>query len=310
MVLLYRTVVVSGTAEGVEGVSAGMAAISLFMQDCGWDLIDDRSAEPGTNVAATHMKYVFSSNGEEGNYPTFYYTLFSGTTTTVNSNIISMMGHTAYDVGTHDVPISGAKTTTATPLPKTQLQLSIRSQDDNSELFMSGDSEMIHIITAREITNNSNLTMNNAYFGRINSFLSLEDNPYPLIVVGSNSSTIITTAAGSNIAGIGGNPPLSIADTSEMSVLDTAISDISRPYNLGDFTSVFFAQPMLVFYNSTTPRVRGIAGTVRNGWVGADGTYMLNKTILTASGSFGEQKYQAFRPEANATTKSIILRKS
>lgn len=312
MVFKYKKVTVSGLPEGLEGVSEGLREISTFMQEAGWTLEDDRSAEPGTAVDATHMKYVFSSNGEESNYPTFYFTLFSGTAATVNSNSISVSAHTAYDVGSHVVPSSGVKSVSG-ELPTVQRTFQVRSQDDNTEITMSGDSEMVHIITARVNSNNIATTMSNTYFGRFNSFLSLEDNPFPLIHVNTNVNTIRTIASFRDLNGIGGNPPLSFGGDSEMIVTISSplIPDTAIPYNVGTATSIFLAQPLLVSYISTPLNVKGIAGTIRNGWQSADGTSMLNKSILTASGSFGVQEYQAFRPEANNTTvPSIVIRKS
>jgi hypothetical protein len=314
MVFQYKVVVVSGLPEGLEGASEALREISTFMQDAGWTLEDDRSAEPGTAISATHMKYVFSSTGESNQYPRFYTTLFSGTAASVNSNSITMMVHSAYDVGAHDVPASGVKSALL-ELPTANQPFQVRSQDDNTELTMSGDSEMVHIITARVNSNNLTTTMSNGYVGRFNSFLSVEDNPFPLVQVATNFNTIRTVATFRDLTGIGGNPPIAFDQLSSMIVfIPSALNDAHGPYNVGTATSIFFAQPMFISYNSTltTPPAKGIAGTVRGAWSGNDGTSMLNKTILTASGAgFGVQEYQAFRPEANNTTvPSIIIRKS
>lgn len=312
MVFQYKEVVVSGTQEGVEGCSAAMAEISTFMQDCGWTLVDDRSAEPATGNDTTHMKYVFSSNGENGEYPTFFVTLYSGISVTQNQSRVSANVHTAYDVGSHGLPASGVTSgSTSTSLGPSATSLNVRSQDDNTQLFMSGDSEMVHIITRREITNEASTTMDNIYFGRFNSFMSVEENPYPLLVNGANGTTI-TTIGSLNPKGIGGQPPQAFSNNSEMEVrtyASTAYSDAVQPYNLG-VDSIFVALPMIVNYDDGNPIRKGVAGTVRNGWISADATNLLNLSILTASGTFGVQEYRSFTQANSVINPSIIVRKS
>lgn len=310
MVFGYTKVIVSGTRENVEGVSAALVEISTFMQSVGWVLVDNRSAEPGTAIDATHMKYVFSSNGEENNYPTFFTTLYSGISVLTDSSSISMSMHTAYDANAHTTPASGVRSTSSA-IGSISQTLNVRSQDDDVAIYMSGDSEMVHLITARQISNNNTLTISNVYFGRINSFMTLDENPFPLIMVGTNANTIITTATSSNITGVGGNPIKGFNTFNEMKVIATTIADDKQPYNLGNLESVFFANPLIVTYEDTLPIAKGIAGTIRNGWQGADGTHMLNFSILTASGSFEVQTYQAFIPaDGGVFIPSIIIRKS
>lgn len=311
MVFQYRRVLVSGTAEGVEGVSAGLAEISTFMQDCGWTLVEDRSAEPGTGADDTHMKYVFSSNGESGNYPTFYITLYSGSSTSVNSNSMYTVAHTAYDIGTHLTPASGVRTGTSNNVTDSNGDnlLQIMSQSDNTEIYMSGDSEMVHLVTRKESDNNSANTMDNAYFGRFNSFYSVEDNPYPMIVVcgaGNSINTAITTYP----RGIAGNPPTSSPDRSRMTTHAPAAGsfDANQPYDLG-VDSIFTALPILISYENLN-NIKGMAGTVRNGWISADSTRLLNLSVLTSSGTEGLQEFISFTSETLSSTPSLILRKS
>lgn len=314
MTYVYREVLISGTAEGVEGVSAGLSEISTFMQDCGWDLIDDRSAEPGTILDSTHMKYVFSSNGEEGNYPTYFVTLTSGSTTTVNSNFMYMSLSTAYDLGAHTTPASGVHTRNLLTNTDTNGdgRLQIMSQSDNTYLYMAGDSEMVHFITRKANDNNSVNTMDNVYIGRFNSFLTVEDNPYPLMylgVPGNNITTAITTYS----RGMWGNPPQSSSLRSNITtIVPSAItsSDTNQPYNMG-VDSIFIAFPIAVYYISTASFARkGVVGTVRNGWVGADRTHLDNFSVLTASGSGGAQEYITFSQANSLTIPSMILRKT
>ena len=317
MVYIYRTVVASGTNEGVEGVSKGMASISLFMQDCGWDLVEDRSTEPATGFDNTHMKYVFSSNGEEGNYPTFYMTLYSGSATGINADTMYMVAHTAYDTGTHLTPASGVRTavgqTAALAKPNdtnADNRLLIYSQTDDTEIYMAGDSEMVHLITRKVNDNNSASTMDNSYFGRFNSFLSVDRNPYPLIVV-ARPGALITTSVTSFPRGIWGNPPQSSPNRTHVTIqAPTTIADANMPY-INGVDSIFTALPLIVYYNTTTgDPVKGVVGTVRNGWVSSDGTSMFNLSILTASGTGGAQEYISFTHETTTTTPSIVVRKS
>lgn len=315
MVFQYREVVVSGTQEGVEGVSAALEEISTFMQDCGWTLIDDRSSQPGTANASTHMKYVFSSNGEEGNYPTFFVSMYSGTSAAVNSNLITTDCHTAYDLGANNVPASGIRTTAGavTTVPNTLTSLAVRSQDDNMQLFMSGDSEMIHIVSRREISNSTTTTMDSISLGRFNSFMSVEENPYPMIVNG-NSSTAVATVSTTAPRSIGGQPPRGFVNNNETTVATystQAYADNAQPYSINAVDSIFFAFPLMVIYNDTTsPGFKGAAGTIRGGWLGADSTRLLNLSILTASGTFGAQEYRSFTHATATTTPSLIVRKS
>ncbi len=308
MVFLYRTVMVSGTLPDKEGVSEGMASISLFLQDVGWNLIDDRSAEPATGVPATHMKYVFSSNGEEDQYPTFFLTLYSGTNTAVNSDVMGHQVHTAYDVGAHDVPASGVVSDTA--LGNANNSLQIESQSENMQLWMSGDSEMVHIVSMRETSKNST-TMDNIYFGRFNSFTDIDENPYPLIAQGG-TSTIVTNQT--NARGIGGNPPQAFSNNSEMETFAVLTVSNQQPYQIGAANDIWLASPILVNYVDASPASiprKNIAGTVRNGWRGSPpSTGMLNLSFLTASGTFGEQIYQSFSRVDNTSIYCMVLRVS
>ena len=314
MTYVYREVLISGTAEGVEGVSAGLAEISTFMQDCGWDLHDDRSAEPGSSLDTTHMKYVFSSNGEEGNYPTFFLTLTSGSTATVNSNLMYMSLSTAYDLGTHTTPASGVHTRAALSNTDTNGdgRLQIMSQSDNTKIYMAGDSEMVHFISQKETDINTVNTMDNVFIGRFNSFLTVEDNPYPLMYQGAPGNSI-TTFTTTFPRGVWSNPP----DSSSLRGFITtvapstnAIFDTSQPYNMG-VDSIFIAVPIAVYYNfvASAPR-KGVVGTVRNGWVGADRTRIDNLSILTASGSGGAQEYITFSQANSISIPSMIVRKT
>jgi hypothetical protein len=307
MVFLYRTVTISGTLPDKEGVSAGMAEISTFLQDVGWNLIDDRSAEPATGTPATHMKYVFSSTGEQGQYPTFFLTLFSGTGgTTANLDVMGHQVHTAYDVGAHDVPSSGVVSDTF--MGYVSNSLTIESQSENMHLYMSGDSEMVHIVSRKQITNNST-TMDNIMVGRFNSFLSIDESPYPLIAHGG-TSTIVT--AQTSARGIGGNPPQAFDANSEMLTLAALVLTNQTPYNIGAADSIFIATPLLVVYTDASPLRKDVAGTIRNGWRGTTPTTanMLNLSFMTASGTFGEQIYQSFTRADNGTIPSLILRVS
>ena len=314
MVYLYRRVLISGTEEGVEGVSAGLAAISTFMQDCGWNLYDDRSAQPGSSLDTTHMKYVFSSNGEEGNYPTYFMTLTSGSTASPNSNLMYMSISTAYDLGTHTTATSGVDTRSLLTNADTNGdgRFQIMSQSDNTEIYMAGDSEMVHLISRKETDNNSTNTMDNVYFGRFNSFFTVDENPYPLIVFGVPGNTIsaVTTTFP---RGVWGNPPESSSIRGHVStVAPTQIttSDPSQPYDMG-VDSIFIAVPIAVYYiGSASSPPQAVAGTVRNGWVGADRTRLLNLSILTASGSGGAQEYITFTNQTSLSIPSIIVRKT
>jgi hypothetical protein len=320
MVFQYKRVVVSGTNEGVEGTSAGLAEISSFMQDCGWDLVEDRSAEAATGFDDTHPKYVFSSNGEAGNYPTFYMTLYSGSAVSVNSNSLFAVAHTAYDIGTHLTPASGVRTgvgkTAGVAKPNdtnAENRLYIRSQDDNTEIYMSGDSEMVHLITRKTNDNNSTSTMDNIMFGRFNSFFSVDENPYPMIVQG-NSSADITVATTTFPRGIwGNNPPVASSDRGHITTAAPASNaqlDSGMPYSMG-VDSIFAALPIAVYYERVAGfPVGAVAGTIRNGWISCDRTDLLNLSILTASGSGGAQEYISFTSESSFTIDSLVVRKS
>lgn len=313
MVYLYRRVLVSGTAEGVEGVSAGLAEISTFMQDCGWTLFDDRSAQPGNALNTDHMKYVFSSNGEEGNYPTYFFTLTSGSTTSVNSNAVYFSCDSAYDIGTHTTAASGVTTRNGTGNTDVNgdNRLQILSQSDNTEIYMAGDSEMVHLITRKESDNNSTNTMDNVYFGRFNSFFTVDENPYPLIVMGQAGNGIVT-ATTSFPRGIWGNPPESSAARGQLTTIGMAVSfDNNQPYDMG-VDSIFTALPIAITYNNLAPYAhkKAYAGTVRNGWISADRTRLANLSILTASGTEGAQEFITFTHQTLTSTPSIVVRKS
>ncbi|MBD3260424.1 MAG: hypothetical protein GF334_01880 [Candidatus Altiarchaeales archaeon] len=312
MVFTFRQVIVSGTQEGVEGVSAALQELNTFMQDAGWSLVDDRSAEPGTNIDSTHHKIVWSSNGEQGNYPTFFVTAYSGTGTPTDSSRISIDVHSAYDVGTHTFPASGVRSasTNLTGIGSTQSAVQVRSQDDNTELYISGDSEMVALVTRKTIDNSAGTTMDSICFGRFNSFMSVNENPYPLLVNGDSTvgGGVVTTNFNS-VRGIGGNPPAGFNQNNDMEVLAHQFTSNQQPYDLGSANDVWVALPFLVTYDDTSPIPRsGIAGTVRNAWVGAESFILNNLSILTASGTFGVQKYQAFNHETFSNVSSLIIR--
>lgn len=307
MVFRYKLVTVSGTQEGVEGVSAGINEITTYLQEVGWNLVDDRRSQAASNDISLTHKVVFSSNGEEDNYPTFFLTLVSGTSTATDQNAVTFLAHTAYDLTAHDVPASGVSSGPNNK-PSAVERLQIRSQDDDTEIYMSGDSEMVHFITRRVNLNNISSTMDNVMVGRFNSFMSIEDNPYPLIANGSTGITI-TTAEFSEVRGTGGNPPEAFDASGSMEVRNYVINTAQQPYNIGAADTVFNALPLLVSYNSASIG-KGIAGTIRNAWALPANVGVLNLGNLIASGTFGIQEYLSFTVEPNSSGDPLVVRKS
>jgi len=307
MVFKYKLATVSGTQEGVEGVSAAINEITDYLQQAGWSLVDDRRSQPGSlDIALTH-KVVFSSNGEEDNYPTFFLTVTSGNNASANSNGVNFLVHTAYDLSAHDVPASGVSSGPGNK-PAGVETLQVRSQDDDTEIYMSGDSEMVHFVTRRVNSNNISSTMDNVMVGRFNSFMDLEENPYPLLTNGS-SFIIITTEEFVEVRGVGGNPPESFDASTDMEIRTFAVNSLQQPYNIESADTVFTALPLVVSYTSAGVR-KGVAGTVRNGWRVPGGVGVFNLGVLVASGTFGVQEYLAFLDEPTQSTPALIVRRS
>lgn len=310
MVFTFRKVVVSGTQEGVEGASAAIQELNTFMQDAGWTLVDDRSAESATGTDSTHHKIVWSSNGEQGNYPTFYVTAYSGINSVIDNDRVSFDVHTAYDVGTHTFPASGVRAADSglTGIAGNATSVQVRSQDDDTELYISGDSEMVHFVTRKAIDNSASNTMDSISFGRFNSFMPVDENPYPLLVNSDGTLGGGVVVRNFNARGVGGNPPTGFNTGGDMEVLDYGLADNNHPYNLGSANDIWLALPLLVTYDETTVPRSGIAGTIRNGWIGAEADVLDNLSVLTASGSFGSQKYQSFTRAIPGNVESLILR--
>jgi hypothetical protein len=267
------------------------------LQAAGWQLIDNRSTQAGSATPSLTHKLVFSSNGEAGNYPTFYMTLFSGTGAAAGSSLVSFLMSTAYDVVAHDVPSSGVSSS-ANNIQDANTSLNTPSEA-NFEVWMSGDSEGVAFITRQTSTYDS------ICLGRANSFSSVSENSFPLYVSGGGSSAIVVS--NSSVRGVGGNPPRAFTASNEMEASLVTFAAANQPYDLDAATSIFLAVPILLMYDDASPIRKGAAGTLRNVWATAGtnaGT--LAEGRLTASGTFGAQTYRVFP----LTTEGLLIRET
>jgi hypothetical protein len=285
MSFVYQNITISGARVDTEGASKFIQEASSFLQDAGWQLIDDRSAQAGSATPSLTHKLVFSSNGEAGNYPTFYLTVFSGTAALAGSSLVTFLMSTAYDTAAHDVPSSGVSSS-ANNIQDSNVTLNTPSEA-NFEVWMSGDSEGVVFITRQTATYDS------VCLGRANSFSTVQENSFPLYINGVSSSSIVVSNA--NVRGVGGNPPRAFNAGNEISAETTAFASTNQPYDLSTTTSIFLATPIVLMYDDTTPIRKGAAGTIRNAWATA-GTNagVLSEGRLTASGTSGVQTYRVF----------------
>ena len=289
----FKTFVVSGTRPDTEGASKLVQELTGFMvSDLGWVLEDDQSDQAG----ADHF-IVVRSNGEEGTYPTFFMQVSSGTGTSasLNQDVANVAPATAWDSAAHAVPSSGVSALVANSGP-----MDVDS-NGNTQIWISGDSEGVVVITKRESTD----TYDSLFFGRANPVLPVDQNPYPLYTAGAAGAAINVTS--SQPRGIGGQPPVAFTSIGDLDALVVGLASTNQPYNLGTATSIFAAVPIVLVYNDTTPEpdLKGVMGTARSVWAGAGSSEgMLQASELTASGTFGKQVYKAF----TLTSASIIIR--
>lgn len=304
MPFTFKYVLISGTRTDTQGPSKFIQEARLFLEEAGWTVVADRTTQAGNaNPALTH-KMVFSSNGEAAGFPTYYLTIFSGTGAGAALADNPFLMHTAYDVGTNDVPASGAGSHPAGSLPTTNtLTMGVNV---DTEVWMSGDSEGVTFVSHQI----GAATRDSISVGKFKVFQPPEVEPYGLYVLGNNATAISAGGTGSSRI-VTGNPPRnSTTNTStEYVFLGILPSTANQPYDIGSATSIFYATPILGFANSTTGRnERGVVGMVQNAWEGT-GTNggMLQESTLTASGIGGVQIYRAFTAGVN---NSLIIRQS
>lgn len=293
----FKTFVVSGTRSDTEGASKLVQELSTFMVSVGWTVTDDRTDQPGIS-----HKMVLQSNGEDSNFPTYYMIVHSGNsaTPTADQDTINILPATAYDVGAHAVPASGVEV----PNNNNIAPIDVDS-NGNTDIWMSGDSEGVAIVTKKQGGN----VYDSTFFGRANSVRTVEENPYPLYTAGVNGIAVDPTPTA--VKGIGGQPPQLFTGSSDIVALAYSFATNDAPYNIGAATSIYFASPIVLVHGDTTGGVppdlhrRGIIGTARNVWVSAGSNQsLLQASKLTASGTFGKQVYQAF----TTTAESLVMR--
>ena len=295
----FRQVTISGATEGNEGTIMFVRELKNFMEEAGWTTTEDRTTEPGHVDGNTNI--VMQSNGESGDYPTFYMVAVSGGSATAGQDYTYFRMTTAWDTAAHTMPASGVATNSFTT---TMARLNTLSQEDY-EVWMSGDAEALAIVTRQ-----SPSTYDSVCIGRANSFMTTADNPFPLYLLsGSTSAVLIEDTTGASTRLIGGNPPFAFDSGNNTKTYQyTGISNNNQPYKVGAADSIFLALPAFLVYTEDIPSKQGILGTIRNAWRGAGtASDMYMEGILTASGTSGVQTYQAFTV---STTTSLIIRRS
>lgn len=305
MVFNFRKVIISGTTPGVEGVSRFIQEAKTFLEGAGWTTVDDRSGQAGNADSSLTHKIVFSSNGEDGTAPTFYLTIFSGITAAAANNQASFLVHTAYDVGTHQVPSSGVSNN-ATHSQNNNTTLAVRSTDSNSEVWMSGDADAVTFVVKRSATG----AYDSATVGKWKSFYGSQLEPYGLFINSTASITIHTSAA-SGWQGVFNNPPQRIdasVNTPTLGGLAITMGTTQQPYTAGSANSIFQAVPIVVIVTTNSSNQQGALGVLPSSWEGVGTNQgLLSEGVLTASGTdFGVRTYRAFA----LPTTSLIIRET
>ena len=301
MPFTFKHLVISGTRSDTQGPSKFIQEARIFLEDAGWVMVDDRTSQAGSvNPALTH-KMVFSSNGEAGNFPTFYLTIFSGTGAGSALADNPFLMHTAYDLGSNTVPASGAVTHPSASLPAgNTLTMGVNV---NTEVWMSGDSNGVAFVTSEIGSPN----FDSMAVGKAQVFNPPEIEPYGLYVQGSNNTSIsVGNSQGGRV--IAGNPPLSSkTGTGDYSFLRIILGSTNQPYDIGSANSIYYAAPLVAFADVTATE-RGAIGMLQNVWesAGTNGG-MLQQATLTASGVGGVRTYLSF---SAGTTASLIIRQS
>lgn len=288
----YRNFTISGSRSDTEGTAKFIQEAKLFLESAGWITDDDN-----TMAAGSSHQLIMRSTGENGNLPTFYMVLTSGTgSSTAGQNFTHFQVATDWDSASHSVPVGGV---IADDIVTTNSTFNTRTSEDY-QIWMSGDSEGV-VFISRQGTN----IYDSVAVGRLNAFNSINEDPYPLYV-NTTASSILVTSATVTVRGISGNPPIAAVNSSEMAVAALNFSTNNQPYQLGGVTSIFCAHPLVLFATDTALIRKGAIGTLKNCW-GASGTSsgMLQEGSLIASGTFGKQIYRVFTIN---TISSLIIR--
>ncbi len=292
MPFTYREFTISGSRDDTEGTAKFIQEAKLFMEEAGWTTFDDN-----TTAAGASHQLVMSSTGEGNDLPTFYVVLTSGSGgASTGQNLTHFQVANDWDAGAHSVPAGGLISPSTV---STNSTFNTRSQADYN-VWLSGDSEGLAFITRQGTT-----TYDSVAFGRLNTFTSLDEDPYPLYVHTSPSS-LVQVENTINVRGIAGNPPRILDANSEAEIIAIAFGSNNQPYQLGSVTSIFLAAPLVLMWDDGVPIRKGAIGTLRNAWAGAGSNAgMLAEGTLIASGTFGKQVYRAF---LQASADSLIIR--
>ncbi len=294
MAFAFRQVTISGHRADTEGTSKLLDEVTdVLINEMGWILEDDRRAQAGNaNITLTH-KVVFNSNGGEAiDQQNWFFTLVSGTTSTVGSDFVSMQLHSAYDTGTHDTAASGVET----PSAHASLQLGADSNGPYT-LWISGNKDGVVLVTKSRGSVKSWMTA-----GRSQHFLDDTLEPFGIYI---NAVSTTYTAAQTSVRSIVGDTPIALQAGLDGEFLAYTLAATNEPRSgLGNSEGIWTALPLVHTADNTSPSQKGAIGICSNFWAAtSNSTGIGEPTEFVVSGT-GE-RYLAF---GSAT--SLVIRKS
>lgn len=291
MPFYYKEVTVSGATAGLEGTSLLIQEIKdALVNEMGWNLTEDRSAEAGTG-----HKVILQSNGESGTDSTFYLVLTSGTT-----DEIGIQSATFWDTGTHTVG-SGV----ASPANDTTVTLET-DEDADYTAWISGDRDSVVLLTLVSTSYDA------TYAGRIIQFTDPTQDHFPVYTVGGATASVDPLTNNSNATHSFKDGTTIIVGTrgSWEGFYTSPLGTDSSPTNIFGQTEAYIALPIFVGVRDTINDFRSIRGVAANVWTtigpNATGSTLTQQDEILA----GDGKtYQVFFDSA-ASQRTLVIRKS
>lgn len=281
MTFAYSETVISGSRRGIEGTSSTIQRIKTTLNQMGWTVYDDRTAQAGTN-----HKLIMTTSGESGTDNPWYLVMTSGSIDEVGFQI-----STDWNLGTHTIAgvFAPADATTVT----------LNTDEDNPcVLWVSGDLDALALLTRAQDNYDSVLV------GRSRNFLTPAREPYGLYLIGT--ATLGVDLVSTTVRGIAGPAPTAITAGSDAETKVIAQTTTDSPYTLdGGVEPIYLALPVTWFLTDSATVGKGAVGFLRNVWSGPDSANgLMSETIIVVSGT--SETYIAFDEGAH----SLIIRRT